>query len=64
MRETLGEAGLQFDQPDLVGFAEAAALLARPGAAREAVLRGQDRRVRDFSPEVTLHRLRDLMGQI
>jgi glycosyltransferase involved in cell wall biosynthesis len=62
--ETLGEAGLQFDHPDIAGFAEAAALLARPGPAREAVLRGQDLRVRDFAPQATLGRLRDLVEQL
>lgn len=62
--ETLGEAGLQFDTPDIVEFAEAAALLARSGPAREAVLRGQDLRVRDFATEATFARLRDVVEKL
>jgi glycosyltransferase involved in cell wall biosynthesis len=62
--ETLGGAGLQFDRVNIAEFAEAAALLSKPGAAREAVLRSQDNRVRDFSLEATLGRLRDLVAQL
>jgi len=62
--ETLGEAGLQFAEPDIAGFAEAAALLARPGPAREAILRGQDRRLRDFGAEQTLAKLRRFLGEL
>lgn len=59
--DTLGGAGLQFDRQDVAEFAEAAALLAAPGPAREAILRGQDRRVRDFATEATLGRLRAIV---
>ncbi len=62
--ETLGEAGLLFDQPDIASMAEAAALLAKPGPAREAILRGQDLRVRDFATENTLAKLRAIVEQI
>lgn len=62
--ETLGSAGLQFDHPDIAEFAEAAALLSKPGSAREAVLRGQDKRVQDFATGATLGRLRELVGQL
>ena len=62
--ETLGDAGLKFDRPDIAGFAEAAALLARPGSAREAILSGQDRRVQDFATAATLGKLRELVGQL
>jgi len=59
--ETLGGAGVVFDRPDIAEFAETAALLAKPGPARDAILRGQDRRVQDFATEVTLRKLRDLL---
>ena len=59
--ETLGDSGLVFTQPDIAGFAEGAALLARPGPEREAVLRGQDRRVQHFAASATLNRLRELV---
>lgn len=62
--ETLGGAGLVFDSPDITEFAEAAALLAKNGPARETVLRGQDRRVQDFATEKTLGRLRDLVARL
>lgn len=62
--ETLGSAGVQFDSPDIAEFAETAALLAKPGPAREAVLRGQDERVRDFATEKTLGKLRDLVSRL
>ncbi|MBK5254637.1 MAG: glycosyltransferase [Vicinamibacteria bacterium] len=62
--ETLGEAGLQFARPDIVEFAEAAALLSKPGRARETILRGQKRRVQDFATETTLGKLRDLVSQL
>ena len=60
--ETLGSAGLQFDRPDIAEFAEAAALLAKPGRARDAILEGQDLRVSDFATDQTLGRLRDLVA--
>ena len=56
--ETLGEAGLLFDEANIAEFAEAASLLAKPGPAREAVLRKQDLRVKDFATEATLLKLR------
>lgn len=59
--ETLGGAGVLFERPDIAEFAETAALLAKPGAPREAVLRGQDRRVQDFATRATLGRLRDIV---
>jgi glycosyltransferase involved in cell wall biosynthesis len=62
--ETLGNAGVQFDSLDIAEFAETAALLARPGPAREAVLRGQDERVLEFATERTLGRLRDLVSRL
>jgi len=62
--ETLGTAGLQFERPDIAEVAEAAALLARKGPAREAILRGQDRRVSDFATEETLGKLRQLVSQL
>jgi len=42
-------------------FAEAAALLAKPGKPRDAILRGQDRRVQDFATATTLGRLRGIV---
>lgn len=62
--ETLGSAGLQFDDQNVAEFAEAAALLSRPGPARERVLAGQDERVRDFATGQTLGRLRVLLDQL
>ncbi len=62
--ETLGEAGVQFDHQDIAEFAETAALLAKPGPAREAVLRVQDLRVQDFATGKTLGRLRNLVSQL
>lgn len=59
--ETLGGAGILFDHPDIAEFAETAALLARPGPARDAVLRAQDRRVQDFATKTTLQKLRDIV---
>jgi L-malate glycosyltransferase len=56
--ETLGDAGLRMETPDIAQFAEAAALLARPGAARDSILRGQDQRVAAFSIDRTLEKLR------
>jgi hypothetical protein len=50
-----------FERPDIAEFAETAALLAKPGAPREAVLRGQDRRVQDFATRATLGRLREIV---
>lgn len=62
--ETLGGAGLVLDSPDIAEFAEAAALLARSGPARETLLRGQDRRVLDFASEKTLGKFRDLVASL
>ena len=62
--DTLGGAGLQFDRADIAEFAEAAALLSTTGKARDAVLRGQDQRVLDFSTDKTLGKLRDLVGRL
>jgi glycosyltransferase involved in cell wall biosynthesis len=59
--ETLGGAGMLFDHADIAGFAEAAALLAKPGPEREAVLRGQNKRVPDFAMKITLGRLREIV---
>jgi glycosyltransferase involved in cell wall biosynthesis len=59
--ETLGGAGLLFDEANIAEFAEAASLLAQPGSAREAILRGQDLRVRDFATETTLAKLRGIV---
>jgi len=62
--ETLGGAGLLFDEANIPEFAEAAALLAKPGPARESVLRGQDRRVQDFATEATFHKLRAMVESL
>jgi glycosyltransferase involved in cell wall biosynthesis len=59
--ETLGGAGLQFPNQNIAEFAEAAALLSRPGSARETVLRGQDARAREFDAGRTLNKLRTLI---
>lgn len=59
--ETLGGAGVLFDRVDIPAFAEAAALLAKPGPARDAVLSGQDRRVQDFATKATLGALRSIV---
>jgi glycosyltransferase involved in cell wall biosynthesis len=59
--DTLGGAGVLFDRADIAEFAETAALLAKPGPAREAVLRGQDKRVQDFAMKTTLGRLREIV---
>ena len=64
VKETLGGAGLRFDDQDIAGFAEAAALLSRPSVAREAILAGQDRRVKDFEPAKTLGKLRAWIGEL
>jgi hypothetical protein len=50
-----------FDRADIAEFAEAAALLAKPGPAREAVLRGQDKRVQDFATRTTFQKLREIV---
>jgi L-malate glycosyltransferase len=59
--ETLGGAGVLFDRADIAEFAETAALLAKPGPAREAVLRGQDKRVQDFATRTTFQKLREIV---
>ncbi len=59
--ETLGGAGVLFDRVDIAEFAETAALLAKPGPARDAVLRGQDKRVQDFATRTTLGALRSIV---
>lgn len=62
--ETLGDAGLQFESSEIAEIAEAAALLSKPGPAREAVLRSQDERVSDFATSKTLSRLRALVAEL
>ena len=62
--ETLGGAGLQFDTQDIATFAEAAASVAKPGSAREAVLRAQDRRAQDFATATTLAKLRAVVESL
>ncbi len=62
--ETLGGAGVLFDRVDIAEFAETAALLAKPGPARAAILRGQDRRVQDFATKITLGRLREIVESL
>ena len=62
--ETLGEAGLQFTHQDIAEFAEAAAILSSPGSARDAMLAGQERRMRHFSTEATLGKLRAWIEQV
>ncbi len=59
--ETLGGAGVLFDRVDIAEFAETAALLAQPGPARDAILRGQDKRVQDFATKTTLGTLRGIV---
>ena len=59
--ETLGGAGVLLDRPDIAEFAETAALLAKPGPARDAILRGQDRRILDFATRTTLATLRGIV---
>ena len=59
--ETLGGAGVLFDRVDIAEFAEAAALLAKPGPARDAILRGQDKRVLDFATPATFQKLRGIV---
>jgi glycosyltransferase involved in cell wall biosynthesis len=56
--DTLGEAGVRFDGKPLAEMAEVAHRLTRDEALREAVLRGQDRRVQAFAPETVEARLR------
>jgi glycosyltransferase involved in cell wall biosynthesis len=62
--ETLGRSGLQFETQDIAEFAEAAALVARPGPAREAVLSGQRQRVQDFATGATLGKLREIVDRL
>lgn len=62
--ETLGGAGLVFETADVPAFAEATALLAKPGPAREAVRGAQDRRVRDFACAATLGKLRAVIEEL
>jgi glycosyltransferase involved in cell wall biosynthesis len=62
--ETLGGAGLRYERADIAEFAEAAAVLSKPGPARAAILRGQDERVRHFASESTLGRLRELVSRL
>lgn len=59
--ETLGGAGALLARPDVAEFAETAALLAKPGPAREAILRGQDQRAQDFATGKTLQKLRAIV---
>lgn len=62
--ETLGAAGLQFDHQNIAEYAEAAALLAKPGPAREAILRTQDARVQEFATARTLAKLRAFVEEL
>jgi glycosyltransferase involved in cell wall biosynthesis len=62
--DTLGEAGVQFADKTLAVMAEAAAALARPGPAREGVLRGQDERLRRFEPSAVRARLREYVESL
>jgi glycosyltransferase involved in cell wall biosynthesis len=55
---TLGEAGVLFAEKRLLEMAEVAARLARPGALREGVLAGQDRRLQAFTPQAVETALR------
>jgi glycosyltransferase involved in cell wall biosynthesis len=56
--DTLGEAGVRFTDKPIDVMAETAHHLATDATLREAVLAGQDRRVRDFAPAAVEARLR------
>jgi glycosyltransferase involved in cell wall biosynthesis len=56
--DTLGDAGLQFEEKDIARMAEAAHLVARDPAARKAVLAGQAERLTAFTPETVEAALR------
>lgn len=58
VKETLGGAGLGFDEPNIAEFAEGAALLSRPSPRRDSLLAAQNLRVRDFEKTKTLTKLR------
>ena len=64
--DTLGDAGVQFDEKDVPAVAEMAYRLARDEALRTAVLAGQQRRLQAFAPgtvEATLRRhVESLLG--
>jgi glycosyltransferase involved in cell wall biosynthesis len=56
--DTLGEAGLRFQEKDVAAMAEAAHLMARDPAARAPVLAGQKKRLAAFAPEAVEARLK------
>jgi glycosyltransferase involved in cell wall biosynthesis len=58
VRDTLGEAGVQFSEKRLEEMAEVAHRVTRDQALRAAVLAGQDLRLRHFAPEAVEARLR------
>lgn len=64
--DTLGDAGVQFDEKDVPAVAEMAYRLARDEALRTAVLAGQQRRLQAFAPatvEATLRQhVESLLG--
>jgi hypothetical protein len=55
---TLGDAGVQFPAKDYPEMAEVGHRLATDAALREAVLAGQDERLRAFAPASVESRLR------
>jgi glycosyltransferase involved in cell wall biosynthesis len=62
--ETLGGAGVLFAPKDLEFAAEMVGTLVYDHRARQAVLEGQRRRLRDFAPDRIEARLRDVVGQV
>jgi L-malate glycosyltransferase len=57
--DTLGDAGVRFDEPDLPRMAEIGHQVIHDATLRAAVLAAQDARVRAFAPDAVLSRLRE-----
>jgi glycosyltransferase involved in cell wall biosynthesis len=62
--DTLGDAGVQFEQKDIPAVAEVAYRLARDSALREPVLAGQRRRLAAFAPETVERTLRGHLASL
>ena len=59
--DTLGDAGVRFDQPDLPRMAEIGHRVIGDATLRATVLAGQDARVRAFAPDAVLSQLREYL---
>ena len=62
--ETLGGAGMLFSPKDLEHAAELMGMLVYDRSVRQAVIQGQRRRLRDFSPERIAERLEAVLSEV